>query len=160
MPQQRGEPNKRGTTKPRVRSAFRYDKMSPRVVHQVITGGRTFQVQIDPPAIPPDEDPEEYDDGTPLNGVRLKCYRALQDIELTVMTAEELRELKALIVGAFDAALLVAENLDERAAVAAEAGDPSYRRLWRPRPSVVRNLKVEGHPLVIEAFEEGDDDGR
>jgi hypothetical protein len=76
---------------------------------------------------PMDDDPEH-----PI--VSLNVQRALTTMDLTSLTERELVALRQFLNDVIDRALPIVQSLDRIAASAAENGDVSYKRLWRPDP--------------------------
>lgn len=70
-------------------------------------------------------------------------------VDLTGLTAAELRALAVFFEHAYKLALPVSEDLDKKAQEAFEAGDDSYARLYRPEPVVYKREVREGKRIAV-----------
>lgn len=87
----------------------------------------------------------------PTHKIELRTpQRRILNFELTAMTADEVRALKAFYNLCFDKAIPVCEMLDKDAEEAFARGDDSYARLYRPEAQVfTRITKEDGTRVAV-----------
>lgn len=81
-----------------------------------------------------------------LPSVLLSFDPSTRSIDLTVMTSQEVEAYRKFVNDACDMALVVTRQLDAAAEAAKEAGDVTYKRLWRPAPIRVDLRKFQPTP--------------
>lgn len=108
----------------------RQDRVDPNFIEQLTLGHRSWTLAVD-------SDLHNEDEQTHPRA-RIVVSPPVTAMELTTLTTAELQALQDWLNRQFEFAKKITRDLDAIAQEAAEQGDRTWKRLWRPDPQLVK----------------------